>query len=593
MNRNFQNILKIFGIFVIFQILQIINVNIALGVSNVDRIYGINPTETSIEASKYLYRNSYNVIIASSEDYADGLCSIPLSRKINAPILLVNNNELNLSVENEIKRLEARKIIIIGGKGIISERIENNLKKLGEVVRIFGEDRYDTSLNIAKYMGYSKNIILTTGNSYADSLSIGPLAGQADMPIILTKKDELSTQTVDYIKNSIPSKIFIIGGEGVISNKIQGRLPMAERIAGKDRYETNISIIERFYQSFNFNKVCLVPDNDINNVLIASMIAANTCSPMILVNENFQHINNVLSEKICPSTKFILFGNESIFSTDIINNISMKYATLDAKSKEYGKDDVKESNVLIKADGIILKETKIDGNLYIEGGNASLNSTKVKGNVLCNLDNKQSFSINKSKLYNLKMQQANNNIINFKDSEAINVFIEGTEQNGFVDLIGSDNFRVVSTIVKGNAKLENVKGDFGNITILNEGTKSKVIELKGDYNKPIYVQGNTTIKIDSNAKVSKLRLVPSNEKTNVKIQGNVDIITFINPCSVELLAKSSVKKVEAVLGVHGTIDASENSNINQITDNIKVITNKIMPYVITQPKALPSDRLKD
>lgn len=52
---------------------------------------------------------------------------------------------------DEIKRLGAEKVVVIGGENTISEKVFNELKdSTGEVIRLSGSDRYETSRKIGK-----------------------------------------------------------------------------------------------------------------------------------------------------------------------------------------------------------------------------------------------------------------------------------------------------------------------------------------------------------------------------------------------------------------------------------------------------------
>ena len=63
-------------------------------------------------------------------------------------MLLVQKDILPRVVFNELKRLKTKKVYILGGKEVISEKVENTLKKFFQVERIYGEDRYQTSKEI-------------------------------------------------------------------------------------------------------------------------------------------------------------------------------------------------------------------------------------------------------------------------------------------------------------------------------------------------------------------------------------------------------------------------------------------------------------
>lgn len=57
--------------------------------------------------------------------------------------------------------------------------------------RIYGIDRYETSLNIAKKIYEIKpfnEVFIASGENYPDALSAAPIAAIKEIPIILTRK---------------------------------------------------------------------------------------------------------------------------------------------------------------------------------------------------------------------------------------------------------------------------------------------------------------------------------------------------------------------------------------------------------------------
>lgn len=93
----------------------------AKGDYNVNRISGKNRYETSINIAKHYNSEKFeNVIIANGNDFPDALAGSALSKKLNAPILLIDEN-VNSSREtiNLIKSKLAKNgsIYILGEKG--------------------------------------------------------------------------------------------------------------------------------------------------------------------------------------------------------------------------------------------------------------------------------------------------------------------------------------------------------------------------------------------------------------------------------------------------------------------------------------------
>ena len=136
------------------------------------------------------------VLVTGEQDkLVDGLTATPLAASLNggagAPVLLTGNTKLAQPVIDEINRLDAKTVYIVGGA--ISESVEKELeRKYGmEVKRVSGDDRYDTSLEVADeiYAQTNKtpftNVFVAGGRSEADALSAGAAAAKLNSTNII------------------------------------------------------------------------------------------------------------------------------------------------------------------------------------------------------------------------------------------------------------------------------------------------------------------------------------------------------------------------------------------------------------------------
>jgi len=229
------------------------------GVIDKVELIGKDRYETSALISKNTFQSSETVILVNGGASADGLTMSPVASYLKAPILLVKNNSIPKEIVNEIKRLKANKVIIAGGEGVITKKVENQIKSLGisNIKRLGGKDRYETSFEIIKYIDANlydvENIIVANGFAEADLMSISPIAGRDNMPIVLTRKDTINSNAYAWLKNENINNSYIVGGSGVISNSLLNKIDMIaaadirnNRLGGINRYETNSQILRRF-----------------------------------------------------------------------------------------------------------------------------------------------------------------------------------------------------------------------------------------------------------------------------------------------------------------------------------------------------------
>lgn len=204
-------------------------------------IIGKDRYETAAKIADNFGKYNTIILVNAEKSMSDGLSAAGLSGKENAPILLVKKDSIPEDTLSRLKNIE--KVYLIGGKDAISADVENelnNIKSIKSIERLSGKDRIETSKSVARKIGdYTKVFVVNGYKGEADAMSASPLAAKYKSPIILTngKNIEIDKKDVEY---------YAIGGEVVLDNNIVKKLS-AERIAGKDRYETNRKVIKRFY----------------------------------------------------------------------------------------------------------------------------------------------------------------------------------------------------------------------------------------------------------------------------------------------------------------------------------------------------------
>lgn len=285
--------------------------------TTVTKLMGSDRYETAVKISKEGWSTSSDTVIIVNGDnkyLVDGLTATPLASVKNAPILLSNSKALPKFTIDEIKRLSPKNVIVIGGENAIPQSIIDEIKKINSsisVKRIGGDDRYETSLNIAKEIDKTNDITkiyVGAGNGEADSLSIASVAGREKSPIILSKKDGLTKSIYDYIKSENVADGHIIGGPNSISDSAIDQINTAiskdisgNRISGSDRKETNAKVIEKFYTNTQLDGVIVAKENDLVDALTVGPLGAKKDMPVVLAtNEVNKMQENILGKKKSP-----------------------------------------------------------------------------------------------------------------------------------------------------------------------------------------------------------------------------------------------------------------------------------------------------
>lgn len=217
--------------------------------AQVTRLYGPTRIETAIRISQEGWTSAQTVLLARADDFPDSLVSVPLSKRLDAPILLTYPEQLDPAVLQELERLGTKHVIILGGSGVMGEKITAPLENADLTwERIGGKDRFDTAVQVAERLGGNGQVILTNGENFPDALAIGPYAGFTETPILLTASKVLPEATREILEEygayrlnnggEAVAKTYVIGGEGVVAPEVVQGLSGMTRISGKDRYET-------------------------------------------------------------------------------------------------------------------------------------------------------------------------------------------------------------------------------------------------------------------------------------------------------------------------------------------------------------------
>ncbi|MCP8392988.1 N-acetylmuramoyl-L-alanine amidase [Clostridioides difficile] len=269
--------------------------------SPITELTGSDRYETAVKISKEGWKNgSDKVVIINGDVSIDGIISTPLATTYNAPILLVEKNNVPNSVKSELKRLNPKDIIIIGDENAISKTTANQIKSTvnASQTRLNGSNRYETSLLIAKEIDKNhdvEKIYITNANGgEVDALTIAAKAGQDKQPIILTDKDSITDNTYKWLKSEDLQNAYFIGGPQMISTNVINKVNditkdnvTNNRVYGADRHETNANVIKKFYTDDELEAVLVAKSDVLVDALAAGPLAANLKSPILITPKTY------------------------------------------------------------------------------------------------------------------------------------------------------------------------------------------------------------------------------------------------------------------------------------------------------------------
>lgn len=265
-----------------------LSLNVTIVPENV-RIYGSGRVETSIEAAKKLMKKLEvskfdSVVVASGMSYADALSGSWLGTVKSAPILLVDSKS-GAKVAQYVKDnlSEDGTVYILGGTGAVPESTEDLFEGLN-VKRLAGTSRYDTNLAILNETDTEGlDLLVCSGAGYPDALSVSSVG----KPIMLVGK-ELTEEQSAYLESSTFSKIYVIGGTGVISSDMVNSLTEyanVTRVGGKDRFATSLGVANTFFPGHH-DYMMMVYAMNFPDGLSGGVLAYQYDAPVILATSS-------------------------------------------------------------------------------------------------------------------------------------------------------------------------------------------------------------------------------------------------------------------------------------------------------------------
>ena len=292
------------------------------------RIDGRDRIETAINISRQAYNKAKTVIVVRHDLFPDSMTASVLAKLKDAPILLNPTDKLDSRVGDEIKRLGAEEVIIVGGENSVSEKVREELKAYDSdknVERIAGADRYGTSEMVAKRVtgitGKKNTAVVASGQVFPDALSVGTFASRDGYPILLVKKDSVPSQIQNAIKDLEINKTYIAGGLNTISKSTEVKLPgVLERMAGNTRYETSVAIAK---SKFGASKEAFIASGEeFADALVISPVSGKYNRPTLLVSTKAANNGPVRSYvRDGKITKLVAIGGQRYVPSSLIDSL--------------------------------------------------------------------------------------------------------------------------------------------------------------------------------------------------------------------------------------------------------------------------------
>lgn len=288
----------------------------------IERIHGKSRIDTALEIAKTGWDSgTENVILTNAYQFADALAGVPLSKAVDAPILLTANEPAGIesSILNGLSALDCTTVYILGGANAVNAKAESDLTHAGyTVIRLAGQTRFETAVRIAEELNNITNktspdtnanseneivtlgavqnsgtshekteVFLSSGAAFPDALAISPVAAIKSSPVLYISRDgSIDSATKKYLTENA-GNVVIVGGSGAISSNLEQNLASigitnVERISGSGRFETCMEICTRYQSLFTYSAISLATGYSYPDALAGGAFAAKFGMPVIL-----------------------------------------------------------------------------------------------------------------------------------------------------------------------------------------------------------------------------------------------------------------------------------------------------------------------
>lgn len=196
--------------------------------------------------------------------------------------------------------------------------------------RLSGKDRYQTSARVcASAFDSAQTVIITSGENYPDALATSPLAGFYDAPILIVPaKVTLPLPIAREIVRLGATNAIVIGGTTAVSDGMMEQVELltgrAERIAGADRIDTCLRVLERLGNTYGKTAIIVNGYNYPDALSIASYAYAAKLPIFLTKKDGTLRDDEIKAIKAAGLSNILIIGGSSVVSERVVSVLDME-----------------------------------------------------------------------------------------------------------------------------------------------------------------------------------------------------------------------------------------------------------------------------
>lgn len=199
-------------------------------------------------------------LLARGDAFPDALAGGVWAGREGGPLLLCASSALPRVTAQELARLAPERVVLLGGRGAIGDEVRDAVVDLlpdAAVDRVGGVDRYATAALVSREAfpdasaadAAVPQVLVATGQDFADALAGAPVAARAGGPILLVQPGDLPDASRAELQRLAPDEVVVLGGTAAVGDEVgraagraAGGADLARR-AGASRFETAVEVV--------------------------------------------------------------------------------------------------------------------------------------------------------------------------------------------------------------------------------------------------------------------------------------------------------------------------------------------------------------
>ena len=267
------------------------------------RVAGATRVGTAANIAMLTYDDAEVAHLVFGGDFPDALAASYGAGVVDGPILMpATAADVGEVTWAALEELGVQEVRLVGGDAVLGPALDEQLTERGyDTTRIAGSDRYGTAAQLALTYGQGpagavgtveeqRTALLASGADFPDALAAGPLAGHANLPLLLTPADRAHPATTDALERLDIDRLVVVGGDAAVSPAVEQHYRnlgyTVERVAGADRTATASRLADWAVQKLGFAEdlVLLARGDNFPDALAASVHGADAGAPILLTH---------------------------------------------------------------------------------------------------------------------------------------------------------------------------------------------------------------------------------------------------------------------------------------------------------------------